>query len=122
MRSKADNPFLIAHGCSIGAYHAVTLALRHPGVFRKVVALSGRYDLTRPCGSFPDLFDGHYDEDICFHMPNHFLPQLEDSYLVTSMQSMQIILAVGNQDPFKESTEELSRQLSKKGVGHALAI
>jgi esterase/lipase superfamily enzyme len=122
MRSNAADPFLIAHGCSIGAYHAVTLALRHPCVFGKVVALSGRYDLTERCGPFPDLFDGYYDEDIYFHMPNHFLPQLEDSHLLSAMQSMQIVLAVGKQDPFKETTEELSRQLSKKGISHTLAI
>ena len=36
------SPYLIAHGCSLGAYHAVNLAFRHPQRFRKVVALSGR--------------------------------------------------------------------------------
>lgn len=122
IRSKTGNPFLIAHGCSIGAYHAVTLALRHPGIFGKVVALSGRYDLTTPCGPFRDLFDGYYDEDIYFHTPNHFLPQLQDSHLLSSMQTMQITLAVGEHDPFRGSTEELSRQLSNKGIRHALAI
>lgn len=122
MRSKGDNPFLIAHGCSIGAYHAATIALRHPGLFGKVVALSGRYDLTRCYGSFPDLFDGYYDRDIYFHMPNHFLPQLADPHSLNAMRGMQIVLAVGEQDPFKASTEELSLQLSNKGIDHALAI
>jgi esterase/lipase superfamily enzyme len=122
MLSKAENPFLIAHGCSIGAYHAVTLALRHPNLFGKVVALSGRYDLTRWYGPFPDLFDGYYDEDIYFHTPNHFLPQLSDSRMLRAIQNMEIVLAVGEQDPFKPSTEELSRQLSNKGVGHSYAL
>jgi esterase/lipase superfamily enzyme len=122
MLSKAENPFLIAHGCSIGAYHAVTLALRHPNLFGKVVALSGRYDLTRWYGPFPDLFDGYYDEDIYFHTPNHFLPQLSDSRMLRAIQNMEIVLAVGEQDPFKPSTEELSRQLSNKGVGHSFAL
>jgi esterase/lipase superfamily enzyme len=122
MRSRAENPFLIAHGCSIGAYHAVTLALRHPGLFGKVVALSGRYDLTRWYGPFPDLFDGYYDQDIYFHTPNHFLPELSDPYILGAMRSMEIVLAIGEHDHFKSSTEELSRQLSNQGIGHLLAV
>jgi esterase/lipase superfamily enzyme len=46
MRSENGVPSLVVHGCSIGAYHAMNLALRHPSLFCKVVALSGRYDLT----------------------------------------------------------------------------
>ena len=64
MLSENGVPSLIVHGCSIGAYHAMTLALRHPTLFCKVVALSGRYDLTRPFGPFEDLFSGHHDQEI----------------------------------------------------------
>ncbi len=122
MRSRAQNPFLVAHGCSIGAYHAMTLALRHPGLFGKVVALSGRYDLTRQFGIFPDLFDGYYDEDIYFQMPTHFLPQLNDGTKLEAIRRMEITLAVGEDDPFRTSTEQLSDQLREKGVWHSLAI
>ena len=122
MRSQDRDAFLIAHGCSIGAYHAVTLALRHPCLFGKVVALSGRYDLTRPVGCFDDLFDGYYDQDIYFHTPNHFLPELTEPCLLDSMRRLEIVLTVGEFDPFKASTEELSRLLSEKGVDHTLAI
>ena len=64
--SENGVPSLVVHGCSIGAYHAVNLALKHPSLFCKVVALSGRYDLTRNFGVFQDLFSGHYDQDIYF--------------------------------------------------------
>jgi len=53
MLSENGIPSLIVHGCSIGAYHTISLALRYPALFCKVVALSGRYDLTCPVG--PDL-------------------------------------------------------------------
>ena len=122
MRQNAENPFLIAHGCSIGAYHAVNIALRHPGLFGKVVALSGRYDLTEPIGPFTDLFDGYYDEDIYFHTPTHFLPQWEDPAALWAMRHTQITLAVGEDDSFKASTEQLSHQLSSKEIPHTLAI
>jgi esterase/lipase superfamily enzyme len=122
MRSRALNPFLIAHGCSVGAYHAVNVGLRHAGLFGKVVAFSGRYDLTRAFGPFPDLFDGYYDEDIYFHTPTHFLPQLSNPRILNPMRRMEIVLTVGENDVFRPSTGELSKQLWSKCVPHTLAI
>jgi esterase/lipase superfamily enzyme len=122
MHSENGNPFLIAHGCSLGAYHAISLALRHPWLFGKVVALSGRYDLTRPVGPFEDLFSGHYDQDLYFLTPNHFLPNLHDPGHLDPMRGMDITLAVGEHDPFRDSNHFLSQVLSEKGVPHRLAI
>lgn len=45
--------------------------------FQKLVAFSGRYDLTLSVESFADLFDGYYDENVYFHTPTHFLPSLD---------------------------------------------
>jgi esterase/lipase superfamily enzyme len=115
-------PSLIVHGCSIGAYHAVNFALKHPSLFCKVVALSGRYDLTRRIGAFPDLFGGHYDQDIYFITPNHFLPNLNESHFLEPLRRMEITLAVGEADPFHESNCELSQVLTAKDIRHQLAI
>jgi esterase/lipase superfamily enzyme len=122
MLSENGTPSLIVHGCSIGAYHAMNLALRHPWLFCKVVALSGRYDLTRPAGPFDDLFSGHYDEDVYFITPNHFLPNLNDPGWLEPIRRIDITLAVGEQDPFHESNRVLSDALAHKGVPHRLAI
>jgi esterase/lipase superfamily enzyme len=122
MLSENGVPTLIVHGCSIGAYHAMNLALRHPSLFSKVVALSGRYDLTRPVGTFGDLFGGYYDEDVYFITPNHFLPKLNDPAQLDRIRRMDITLAVGEQDPFQESNRALSHALAEKGVSHRLAI
>jgi esterase/lipase superfamily enzyme len=122
MLAENGVPHLVVHGCSIGAYHAMSLALRHPSRFCKVVALSGRYDLTLPVGSFEDLFGGHYDEDVYFITPNHFLPNLHDPDFLEPMRHMDITLAVGEHDPFHESNRVLSRTLADKGVPHRLAI
>ena len=122
MLSENGISSLIAHGCSIGAYHAMTLALRHPALFCKVVALSGRYDLTRPVGPFEDLFGGYYDQDIYFITPNHFLPNLRDAHLLDAMRRLDITLAVGEQDPFRESNRVLSQALAEHGIPHRLAI
>jgi len=122
MRSENGSPALIVHGCSIGAYHAMNLALRHPALFCKVVALSGRYDLTRAVGPFEDLFNGYYDQEIYFLTPTHFLPNLVDPRLLDAMRCLDITLAVGEQDPFHESNRLLSDALAAKGIWHRLAI
>lgn len=46
MDSVNDNPYTIAHGCSMGAFHAANIAFRHPDRFHKLAAFSGRYDPT----------------------------------------------------------------------------
>jgi esterase/lipase superfamily enzyme len=116
------DPHLIAHGCSMGAYHAAALAFRHPQRFRKVVALSGRYDLTRPVGHYRDLFDGHYDETIYFHTPCHFLPCLRDPAILGALRRLEITLAVGQGDVFLANNRQLSAILQEQGVGHALHV
>lgn len=116
------NQRLVAHGCSFGAYHSVNIAFRHPDVFREVVALSGRYDLTQNVGHFEDLFSGYYDEDIYFHTPSHFIPNMSDEVLLGRLRAMRIVLAVGHEDPFYESNAALSRALNEKGVPHELYV
>ena len=122
MRSRSEDPFLIAHGCSIGAYHALNIGFRHPEVFGKVVAFSGRFDLTRPVGPFADLFNGYYDQDIYFHTPAHFLPSLSCEQRLAALRRMQILLAVGAEDPFVDSNHQVSRTLWDKQIPHTLAI
>ena len=70
----------IAMGCSLGAYQAASLVFRHPHLFRKLVAFSGRFDLTMKVESFDDLFNGYYSDDIYFHTPTHFLPGLDNDW------------------------------------------
>jgi esterase/lipase superfamily enzyme len=110
------------HGCSIGAYHAVNIAFRHPDCFDRVVALSGRYDLTQRIGPFLDLFDGYYDEDIYFQTPTHFLPGLSDQALLDQLRRLDITLAVGESDAFCENTRRLSGCLSEKAIDHRLYV
>ncbi len=64
------NKQLTVAGCSLGGYHAVNLAFRHPHLFAKVVGLSARYDLTLYSDKFPDLLSGYIDEDVYYNMPS----------------------------------------------------
>ena len=110
----------MAMGCSLGAFQAASLVLRHPHLFRKLVAFSGRYDLTMKVECFDDLFDGYYDDDIYFHTPTHFLPGLTCPWRLENLRRLDIVLAVGKDDPFLDNNRRLSRLLEEKSVRHQL--
>jgi esterase/lipase superfamily enzyme len=110
----------MAMGCSLGAFQAASLVFRHPHLFRKLVALSGRYDLTMNVEGFDDLFAGYYSNDIYFHTPLHFLPGLTCERRLESLRQIDVVLAVGKDDPFLENNRYLSRVLAAKSVHHQL--
>jgi len=122
MNSKNPHDCVISHGVSLGAFHAANIAFRYPHFFKKLVAFSGRYDLTLSVESFNDLFDGFYNEDIYFHTPNHFLPNLECSSRLNKLRDMDITLVIGREDPFLENNQQLSSILSQKGINHQFSI
>lgn len=122
IRSKNPRTFLISAGCSLGAYHAINIALRHPQLFGKVVGMSGRYDLTASNGPFRDLFNGYNNENIYYNTPNRFIPGLNDHRILNDLKKMEIIFAIGRDDPFFENNKHLSGALWKKGVWNALHV
>jgi len=122
MHRRNPHDCVIAHGCSLGAFHAANLAFRHPHLFRKLVAFSGRYDLTLSVECFDDLFGGFYNEDIYYHTPTHFLPNLECGRRLAHLANMEIVLVIGREDPFLENNLQLSRILHEKGIDHQLHI
>ncbi len=120
MAAKNSHACTIAHGCSLGAFHAANIAFRHPHLFQKLCAFSGRYDLTHSVESFGNLFDGHYDEQIYYHTPTHYLPGLACEHRLRHLRSMDIVLTIGREDPFLGNNHQLSYILSSKSVGHRL--
>ncbi|MEQ1530044.1 MAG: alpha/beta hydrolase-fold protein [Methylococcales bacterium] len=120
MAGKNAYPCTIAHGCSLGAYHATNIAFRHPHLFQKLCAFSGRYDLTLSVDHFHNLFHGYYDEHIYHHTPSHFLPQLDCDWRLQHLRGMDMVFAIGKQDPFIENNRYLSHLLWSKGIWHAM--
>lgn len=106
------NPFLMTHGCSFGAYHALNLALRHSHRFGRVLALSGKYETS-------SFFDGYYDQNIYHHIPRHFVPNIHDPGVIDALRRLEIILVVGRDDPHIEDNRAMSRDLWAKGIWHA---
>ena len=121
-RHLNPNMCLMAAGCSMGAYHAVNIAFRHPDLFGKVVALSGRYDLTQAMASFRDLFQGYVDEAVYLNTPNRFLAHLDHDFYLSHLRRLDITLVVGAEDVFLENNRVLSQQLHDKGIAHQLHI
>ena len=114
VRHSNPNPFLMATGCSFGATEAVIFALRHPGIVRRVIGLSGLYDLRR--------FFGRYTQGLYFHNPVDFVPNLGDPWTMDRLRESDIILVTGRDDPAAWSNELLSRLLWEKGIGNALRL
>ncbi|WP_416181102.1 esterase family protein [Chloroflexus sp.] len=114
VRYLNPNPFLMATGCSFGASEAVVFTLRHPGLVRRVIGLSGLYDLKR--------FFTNYTQGVYFHNPVDFVPNLNDPWTIDRLRETDIILVTGRDDPSAWSNELLSSQLWAKGIGNALRI
>ncbi len=120
MRAKQPDHDFEAAGCSMGAYHAANIALKHPHLFNKLVCLSGRYDLTRPVQYFRDLLDGHHDDKVYFNMPRQFMANMQNEYLLNDIRKLDMLLVIGETDPFKDDNYAFSELLGWKGINHRL--
>lgn len=78
-------PVIVA-GASIGAFNALALICRFPGLFRTAVCMSGTYHV--------ETFLRGFGEDLYFASPLHFLPGLEGETLEVLRQRM-VIFASG---------------------------
>jgi esterase/lipase superfamily enzyme len=116
VRCKNKNTGLVSAGCSLGGYHAVNLAFKHPHLFSKVVGLSARYDLTMSSDKFPDLLNGYFDENVYFNMPSMFIPNISCERILSDLRKLNIILAIGQEDPFFANNTHLEKELKNKQV------
>ena len=122
MDAKNTHNCVIAHGLSLGAFHAANIVFRYPQFFKKLVACSGRYDLTLNIEHFYDLFDGFYNQEIYFHTPVHYLPNLECSWQLNKLREIDITLVIGKEDPFLRNNQHLSSILSQKNINHQMPV
>ena len=122
IKEHNHSDYLEAAGCSMGAYHAVNIALRHPHIFNKAVGMSGRYDLTIQLPYYDDLLDGFHNEDIYFNMPRQYMANLNDEALLNALRQMEIILAIGEADPFCPGNRSFNELLWAKNIPHQFYV
>jgi esterase/lipase superfamily enzyme len=114
-RQMNANPFLICAGPSFGAFHAVHFGLRHPELVSRVLGMSGIYDITR-------FTAGYHDADIYYNNPMEYLANECDPGRLSALRKLDIILAVGRDDPLAADNLRLSELLWGKRIWHALRI
>jgi esterase/lipase superfamily enzyme len=109
-------PFLIAAGASLGAYHAVNFAFRHPQTINRVIGLSGLYDIKA-------LTRGYSDANVYAHDPSHYMIDVHrDHDRLAALRRQDIILAIGRDDPHYEDSVHMSRTLWVRDIWHAFRV
>jgi esterase/lipase superfamily enzyme len=111
-RHANPNPYLIATGASLGAYHAVNFAFRHPHAVRRVIGMSGLYNIK-------ELTRGYDDANVYAHDPSHYMIHERDPGWLAAVRRMDIVLAVGRDDPHYGDNVHLSDTLWRRGIWHA---
>lgn len=102
-------------GCSFGAHHAMSFALRHPYTFTSCVTMGGAFGIRQFLG-------GYFDEDSYFLDPPSFLPGLGDPYYLDQFRRNKWVLATGDHDICRGANEEFSGLLSSRGIPHSLHV
>lgn len=103
-------------GCSLGGYHTINFALRHPELVPYAVSMSGAFDI-------PARFlDGYYDENAYFHSPLDYLPKLDNPAILERIRSNYYVLAVGNGDPLFDNNVRLAHHMGVKQIPHNLDV
>lgn len=104
---------MIATGCSMGEFHTVNFALRHPYIFDISIALSGVYDVRFFTGDF------YGDQAAYFNSPVDYLSNMEDSWFMDKYRQNNFIVCVGQgawEEPHVASTRHLERVFTAKGI------
>lgn len=114
-RREANGADLVLAGASFGAFHAANVALRHPGIARAAVCLSGAFDASR-------WLDGSREGDAYFVSPLTFLPTLDDPALLEPLRRTEFVIATGAEDPNVEESKRLAAALQAKEIPAALHL
>lgn len=112
---RDGNAFLMTAGASFGAYHAVTFALRYPHLVRRTIGLSGVYDIR-------EMTDGYSDANVHAFNPAEFVLDGAEGDRAEALRRLEIILAIGRDDPMRGNNEYFSGRLWAAGIWHGLRI
>ena len=116
VRKRNNHGPLLAMGCSLGGYHAVNLAMRHPDIVTGFRAFSGAFDLA-------PFLDGYFDEDCYFNLPLHYMANLTDpAYLARYNRNNNYVFATGWDDRCLKQNQDLAAILASKAIPHQLHV
>jgi esterase/lipase superfamily enzyme len=112
-RSKNDNDFVIAAGASFGAYHSFSIALRYPNSFKRVLGMSGVYDVR-------EWTHGEMNDFIAQGSPCEFLRGLHNHQHIEDIKKLEMIIPIGVEDTLYDNNKWFSNLLWEKGMWHAV--
>lgn len=112
---RAHQNFIIASGASFGAYHAANLVFKYPGLFGKLIAMSGSYDL-KP------FFAGFYDENVYFNNPVDYLPGITDHDYLEAIRRNHLIFTTGDHDMCRDAAYRIYEILQQKSIPATLDV
>lgn len=111
---KPEDDGMIVMGASMGATHAANLFFRFPDRFRKLLALSGIYNLA------PYIYDGNFDGNFYQNNPLSYLPNMPlDHNYIPKYNDNQAIFVVGQgawENECANSLHRLADVLYSKGI------
>lgn len=110
VRAMAPAGKLTVYGASMGGYHAVNVAARHPDLVDRCIAFSGLFDVHR-------LLDGDpFWNDLCYyHSPEAFIPNM-DAEWTAKLSRVEWVIATGEHDSLVDESRRLISIFSDKGV------
>ncbi len=115
LRDKNPDAPLGAIGTSLGGYHAMNLALRHPDIVGHCLTLGGAFDIRR-------FLNGYTDYSAFEQNPFEYVPALEEGPRLESCRRLRIVMAVGEKDFLADENRRFSALLSSKGIPHTLDV
>ncbi|HZS54126.1 MAG TPA: alpha/beta fold hydrolase [Bryobacteraceae bacterium] len=115
MKNLSGRQQICTTGCSLGAYHALNVALRHPDLVSACIAMSGAYDMK-------SFMDGYYDTDFYFQNPVDYMPNQNDPWFLDRYRAMRIVFAVGDWDICLGENFRMANILGAKQIPHWLDV
>lgn len=118
IRNGSSNETMIyTCGASFGALHSMNLFLKRPDIINGVIAMSGVYDLT-------EYTKGHYDEDVYFNSPMHYMPNLADHNVLEQIRMTNHLHIFTGSGAFEDpsSSGRFARILYDKAINYELDV
>lgn len=102
-------------GCSLGGYHALNFALKHPDAVSTCISMSGAFDMKPFMGDY-------YDNDFYFNNPPDYISNLCDPWFLDRYRSMKLVFAAGDLDICLGENRRMAQIFESKGIPHWLDI
>mgnify|MGYP000430350046 CR=1 FL=1 len=116
LNSSEETP-IITCGASFGALHSANLFFKRPDLINGCLSMSGVYDLT-------EYTKGYYDDDVYFNSPMHYMPNLEEHYILEQIRSSSHIHLLTGSGAYEDpnSAKRFGKILYDKGIWYELDV